>query len=56
VAAAAEAILSRVTTTTLPHVSHHALPHAAPAGSSRLITDFLTGPADSVPPTRTTHS
>ncbi|MBR8641784.1 alpha/beta fold hydrolase [Streptomyces tuirus] len=44
VAAGAEALLPRVTTATLPHVSHHALPHAAPPGSSRRITDFLTGP------------
>ncbi|WP_405614083.1 alpha/beta fold hydrolase [Streptomyces sp. NBC_00076] len=56
VAAAAETLLPHVTTATLPHVSHHALPHAAPAESSRLITGFLTGPADSVPPTPTTHS
>ncbi|WP_030901012.1 alpha/beta fold hydrolase [Streptomyces sp. NRRL S-474] len=44
VAAGAAALLPQVTTTTLPHVSHHALPHAAPPEASRGITDFLSGP------------
>ncbi|MGR4850027.1 alpha/beta fold hydrolase [Streptomyces sp. LARHCF252] len=43
VAAGAEALLPHVTTITLPDVSHHALPHAAPAESGRLIADFLAG-------------
>ncbi|MFF9090135.1 alpha/beta fold hydrolase [Streptomyces sp. NPDC014991] len=42
VAARASALLPRVTTTVLPDVSHHALPHAGPAGSGRHLTDFLT--------------
>ncbi|MGX1561903.1 alpha/beta fold hydrolase [Streptomyces sp. NPDC055506] len=45
VAARAGKLLPRATTATLPNVSHHALPHAAPAEASRRITDFLTGPA-----------
>ncbi|MGW1954074.1 alpha/beta fold hydrolase [Streptomyces sp. NPDC001920] len=42
VAARAEALLPRVTATTLPGVSHHALPLAAPAEVGRRVTDFLT--------------
>ncbi|MGA5357333.1 alpha/beta fold hydrolase [Streptomyces purpurascens] len=45
VAARAGKLLPHATTATLPNVSHHALPHAAPAEASRRITDFLTGPA-----------
>jgi pimeloyl-ACP methyl ester carboxylesterase len=45
VAARAEKLLPHATTATLPNVSHHALPHAAPAESSHRISAFLTGPA-----------
>ncbi|MFI6376622.1 alpha/beta fold hydrolase [Streptomyces sp. NPDC050546] len=46
VATRAGKLLPRVTTATLPDVSHHALPHAAPAATSRLISDFLIRPGD----------
>ncbi|MFC9130134.1 hypothetical protein ACFT4A_25190 [Streptomyces sp. NPDC057099] len=41
--ARAEKPLPRASTATLPNVSHHALPHAAPAEASHRISDFLTG-------------
>ncbi|GAA4294548.1 alpha/beta fold hydrolase [Streptomyces venetus] len=41
VAARAGKLLPHVTTATLPNVSHHALPHAAPPEASRRISDFL---------------
>jgi pimeloyl-ACP methyl ester carboxylesterase len=43
VAARAGALLPRVETAVLPDVSHHALPHAAPAELGRHLTDFLSG-------------
>ncbi|MEW2154812.1 alpha/beta hydrolase [Streptomyces sp. NPDC007189] len=44
VAARAQALLPRVETAVLPDVSHHALPHAAPAALARRLTAFLSGP------------
>ncbi|MEU9444406.1 alpha/beta hydrolase [Streptomyces sp. NPDC048304] len=44
VAARAQALLPRVETAVLPDVSHHALPHAAPAVLARRLTAFLSGP------------
>jgi pimeloyl-ACP methyl ester carboxylesterase len=46
VAARAEELLPRVTTAVLPAVSHHALPHATPAGTGRRLVDFLDGAGD----------
>lgn len=41
VASRADALLPRVETVVLPHVSHHALPQSAPAGLGRRLTEFL---------------
>ncbi|MFD7278357.1 alpha/beta fold hydrolase [Streptomyces sp. NPDC059862] len=43
VAARASAVLPRVETVVLPDVSHHALPHAAPAELGRRLSGFLRG-------------
>ncbi|MGV9253047.1 alpha/beta fold hydrolase [Streptomyces sp. NPDC003697] len=42
-AATAGRVLPRAETVILPDVSHHALPHAAPAGLGRRLTGFLAG-------------
>ncbi|GLW48751.1 carboxylesterase [Streptomyces sp. NBRC 14336] len=44
VAARAEALLPRAEITVLPGVSHHALPHGAPAEADRRLLDFLNRP------------
>ncbi|MEU2056856.1 alpha/beta fold hydrolase [Streptomyces bungoensis] len=43
VLAAAGRVLPRGESEVLPDISHHALPHAAPAGLGRRLTGFLTG-------------
>lgn len=42
VAARAAALLPRVETAVLADVSHHALPHAAPAGTAARLAEFLS--------------
>ncbi|WP_405879328.1 alpha/beta hydrolase [Streptomyces sp. NBC_01136] len=53
VAARAAALLPRVETAVLPDVSHHALPHAAPAGTTARLAEFLSRQSSPLtPPSR----